>query len=950
MADRKNNLVALADFGQSFWLDYIRRSFVEGGELAKMVAEDGLRGLTSNPSIFEKAIGGSTDYRAELEEIATHAGTDPQKAFEQLAKRDISEAADLVRPVYDATQGQDGYVSLEVSPELAHSTEATVDQARELWKLIDRPNLMVKVPGTKEGVPAIATLISEGLNINVTLLFAVEAYEDAAEAYLLGLEERAAKGLPIDRIASVASFFVSRIDTVIDKMLQDLWKKAAPADRTAIEGLLGKAAIANAKRAYARFQKIFSGPRWEALAKKGARPQRLLWASTSTKNPSYRDVIYIEELIGDHTVNTMPPATAAAFRDHGVLRNSLAEKPEEAERQLAELARLGISLDAVTFKLLADGVAQFSEAWRALLEAIRGSLQPRVGRQQPQLPAELAAAVALTVADWDKNGKVKRVWDGDASVWTGDDEAKWLGWLGIAQQQIEHADTFTAFADEVKKAGFQYAVVLGMGGSSLAPEVLSKTFGQQAGFPKLSILDSTDPAQVRAVEASLDLSKTLFIVSSKSGSTLEPNLYYEYFRSRVEATVGADKAGQHFVAVTDPGSNMEKVAKGAQFRHIFYGVPSIGGRYSALSNFGIIPAAAAGLDVGRLLQGAERMVEACASCVPAAENPGLQLGAVLGTLGRLGHDKVTIIASPAIADFGAWLEQLIAESTGKIGKGLIPVDAEPLGAPAVYGKDRVIAYVRFRPEPDPAQDAAVDQLSISGQLVVHIDIADRYDLGAEFFRWEFATAVAGSVLGINPFNQPDVEASKIETRKLTDEYEKTGVLPAEKPFFEGDGVRVFGDKVGSGAKTLADVLRAQLDRAGAGDYVALLAYIPHNDANSKILEAARVAVRDSKHVATCVGFGPRFLHSTGQAYKGGPNSGVFIQITCDDANDLAIPGRRYTFGVVKAAQAQGDFAVLAERHRRLIRVHIGADVERGLSALRDAVASAVGAAASEPRR
>ncbi|MGA2183980.1 MAG: bifunctional transaldolase/phosoglucose isomerase [Bryobacteraceae bacterium] len=931
MADKKNNLVALADFGQSFWLDYIRRSFVEGGELAQMIAGDGLRGLTSNPSIFEKAIGGSTDYRAELDEIALHSGNDAQKAFERLAQRDIRNAADLLRPVYDATQALDGYVSLEVSPELAHSSDATISQARDLWKLIDRPNLMVKVPGTKEGIPAIARLIADGLNINVTLLFAVGAYEEAAEAFLQGLEERAAKGLPIDRIASVASFFVSRIDTAIDKLLQDVWKNAPAADRTMIEGLLGKAAIANAKRAYARFQKIFSGPRWEALEKKGARPQRLLWASTSTKNPSYRDVIYIEELIGQHTVNTMPPATAAAFRDHGVPRNALVENPAEAEHQLSELARLGISLDDVTNKLLADGVEQFSAAWRTMLDAIRASMQPRTGRQQPQLPEALSTAVAATVSDWGANAKVKRLWDGDATLWTGDDEAKWLGWLRIAHQQIERASEFRAFAEEVKGAGFQHAVVLGMGGSSLAPEVLARTFGQQPGFPRLAILDSTDPAQVRALEETLDLTKTLFIVSSKSGSTLEPNLYYEYFRSRVEATVGAANAGRHFVAVTDPGSNMETVARNAQFRHIFHGVPSIGGRYSALSNFGMIPAAAAGLDVERLLQGAEQMVQACASCVPAAENPGLQLGALLGTLGRQGRDKVTIIASPAIADLGAWLEQLIAESTGKNGKGLIPVDAEPLGPPEVYGSDRVFAYVRFAPEPDIAQDAAVDALSRSGQPVVHIDVADRYDLGAEFFRWEFATAVAGSVLGINPFNQPDVEASKIATRKLTEEFEATGHLPPEDPFVRADG-------------GLSGALRAHLDRAGAGDYVALLAYIPHNDAHTKLLEEARLAVRDAKHLATCVGFGPRFLHSTGQAYKGGPNSGVFVQITCDDANDVAIPGRRYTFGVVKAAQARGDYAVLAERHRRLLRVHIGADVAHGLATLRDAIASAVGTA------
>jgi transaldolase/glucose-6-phosphate isomerase len=558
-------------------------------------------------------------------------------------------------------------------------------------------------------------------------------------------------------------------------------------------------------------------------------------------------------------------------------------------------------------------------------------MQPRTGHQTLQLPAVIASAVNAAVAEWGAKGKVKRLWEGDATLWTGDDESKWLGWLRIAHQQIEHAGEFKSFADEVRKAGFTHAVVLGMGGSSLAPEVLALTFGQQPGFPKLSILDSTDPAQVRAVDASLDLAKTLFIVSSKSGSTLEPNLYYEYFRSRVEAVVGAANAGQHFVAVTDPGSSMETVARNAQFRQIFPGVPSIGGRYSALSNFGMIPAAAAGLDVERLLQGAERMVQACESCVPAAENPGLQLGVTLGTLGNQGRDKVTIIASPAISDLGAWLEQLIAESTGKIGKGLIPVDAEPLGPPQVYGNDRVFAYVRFTPEADAAQDAAVDQLIRAGQPVVRIDVADRYDIGMEFFRWEFAIAVAGSVLGINAFNQPDVEASKIETRKLTSEYEKTGKLPAGASFV----------KVDAG---LASALHAHLDRAGAGDYVAFLAYIPHNDANAKLLEAARVAVRDARHVATCVGFGPRFLHSTGQAYKGGPNSGVFVQITCDDANDLAIPGRRYTFGVVKAAQARGDFAVLAQRHRRLLRVHLGADVEQGLTALRDAVASAVGVA------
>ncbi len=535
MPEQKNPLAALADLGQAFWLDYIRRNFVEGGELKQMIEQDGLRGLTSNPSIFEKAIGGSSDYRDQLNEIRCHPQGDAQRAFDLIAQRDIREAADLLRPVYDATDGADGYVSLEVAPTLAHDTEKTIAEARKLWKLIDRPNLMVKVPGTQEGVPAIATLIEEGINVNVTLLFAVEAYEDAAEAYIVGLEEAARSGRSINRIASVASFFVSRIDTAVDKLLKERWKTASAQDRTAIEGLLGKTAIANAKRAYARFNGMFSGPRWEALRKKGARFQRLLWASTSTKNPAYRDVMYIEELIGPHTVNTMPPATAAAFRDHGRLRNALAENPEAAEQALSDIERFGVSLDKVTADLLVDGVEQFATAWNTMLDAIRGSMKPQTGRQQLQLPQSANASAEKAIADWGTGGKVKRLWDGDATLWTGADESKWLGWLPIAHEQLEQIASFKAFAEDVKAAGFEHAVVLGMGGSSLAPEVLAKTFGQQPGFPKLEILDSTDPGQVLALESGLHLAKTVFIVSSKSGSTLEPNLYYEYFRSRVAA-------------------------------------------------------------------------------------------------------------------------------------------------------------------------------------------------------------------------------------------------------------------------------------------------------------------------------------------------------------------------------------------------------------------------------
>ncbi|MFI5126960.1 MAG: bifunctional transaldolase/phosoglucose isomerase, partial [Candidatus Acidiferrales bacterium] len=565
------------------------------------------------------------------------------------------------------------------------------------------------------------------------------------------------------------------------------------------------------------------------------------------------------------------------------------------------------------------------------------------------LPDGLGQAVKQTIDEWTNSGKIRRLWAHDATLWTGTDEAKWLGWLGVTEDQIAHANQLTDVAKDVQAEGFTHAVLLGMGGSSLCPEVLSKTFGKTPGFPDLHVLDSTDPAQIKAIESQIDIKKTLFIVSSKSGTTLEPNIFKQYFFERAKQASGAERAGKQFIAITDPGSKLQTVAEGDKFRHIFHGVPSIGGRYSALSDFGLVPGAVMGVDVRKFLDRTEEMVQACASSVPANENPGAVLGAILGVLAKNGRDKVTLITSPGIHDLGAWLEQLLAESTGKQGKGLIPVDREEIGAPEVYGNDRVFAYVRLDSAPDAQQDAKVAALEKAGQPVVRISLRDAYDLGQSFFRWEIATAVAGAIIGINAFNQPDVEASKIATKNLTEQYEKTGSLPPEQAFFEENGIKLFTDDknaaalnqiVGSG-KSLAAYLRAHLGRLKAGDYFATLAFIPMNDEHEKTLHAMRHAVRDKKRVATCLGFGPRFLHSTGQAYKGGPNTGVFLQITCDDAADLPVPGQKYTFGIVKAAQARGDFAVLAERNRRALRIHLGSDVRAGLAAIDAAVRQAL---------
>jgi transaldolase/glucose-6-phosphate isomerase len=558
----------------------------------------------------------------------------------------------------------------------------------------------------------------------------------------------------------------------------------------------------------------------------------------------------------------------------------------------------------------------------------------------------LLRTVESTLDDWDKQRKVARLWARDASLWTGNGEDKWLGWLHIADEQLKTVKRFTNFSAEVRDAGFEHVLLLGMGGSSLCPEVLSKSFGQQDGFPQLHVLDSTDPAQVKSISDRIDIGKTLFIVSSKSGTTLEPNIFKQYFFERAKDAVG-DQSASRFIAITDPGSKLRAAAEAEGFRKIFLGVPSIGGRYSALSDFGLAPAAAMGIDVGQFLERTIPMVRACGEA-SARNNPGVILGAVLGTGHNAGRDKITMIASPGICDLGAWLEQLIAESTGKNGRGLIPVDREPLASPDDYGRDRVFVYLRQQSAPDKSQDAAVNRLIEAGQPLVMISAADVYDLGQEFFRWEIATAVAGSIIGINPFDQPDVEASKVATRKLTDEYEQSGSLPAESPFAEDSGVKLFANQENAAAiktaaheTSLSGYLKAHLDRLQSADYFATLAYLTMNATHEQTLQVAREAVRTGKRVATCLGFGPRFLHSTGQAYKGGPNTGVFLQITCDDETDVQVPEQKYTFGVVKAAQARGDFEVLNERGRRALRVHLGANVDEGLRKLESAIAQAL---------
>jgi transaldolase / glucose-6-phosphate isomerase len=934
-----NTLQRLEACGQSPWLDYLKRSFIENGELQRLIERDGLKGVTSNPSIFEKAIGESDEYAGAIKQYLGEGDHGVADIYEHLAIADIRAAADVLRPVYERTQGRDGYVSLECSPYLANDTEATVAEALRLWQAVERSNLMVKVPATSAGIPAIRRLIARGLNINITLLFSVVVYEQVAEAYIAGLEQLLRAGGDVSSIASVASFFVSRIDTEVDKRLDGL------ADRQVADGLRGQAAIANAKLAYERFKALFSGQRWQVLADAGAKPQRLLWASTSAKNPAYRDTIYVDGLIGADTVNTMPPATMDAFHDHGrIERDAIEHDLAGARKALAKLKEHGVSLDEITRKLVEDGVRQFADAFdvlfsalakqrRILLEGERPSLEIRPGS------AEIGAAFDQELELWRKEGRMRRLWAGDTSLWTGTDEDKWLGWLHVVEQELETAAL--PIAEMIRQRGFADLVLLGMGGSSLGPEVLAEIFGPQSGWPRFHMLDSTDPAQIKAVDDAVKLDKTLFIVSSKSGGTLEPNILLDYFLKRVGDALGKENAGSAFIAVTDPGSSLEQRAKKLHFAQVAYGAPSIGGRYSVLSEFGLAPAAAMGLDVRRLLETGLEMETSCGPDVPPQENPGVRLGVALGVAAtRFGRDKVTIVASPDIASFGAWLEQLLAESTGKQGRGLIPVAGEPLAAPERYGDDRFFAYLELEGRSDPAQRTAIEALEKAGHPVALIHVKDIWHIGQEFFRWEMATAVAGAIIGVDPFDQPDVEASKTRTKELTEAYETSHRLPAEAPLFLENGLALYADPRNAAElgqnDTLAGYLKTHFSRAHAGgkagDYVALLAYVERNAAHEKALTAIRAEIRDKTRAATCLGFGPRFQHSTGQAYKGGPNSGVFLQITCDDPADLDVPGHSYSFGLVKAAQARGDFDVLAQRGRRALRVHLK-DVDSGIAEL-----------------
>lgn len=882
-----DSIKKLTSLGQSIWYDNIQRKLLVNGELKAMIERGDIRGVTSNPTIFQNAITKTHDYDGSLTSMAW-AGWDAEKIFWHLAIEDIQEACDLFRPLYDKTDGGDGFVSLEVSPYLAKDTDGTIKQAQDLWNRVNRPNLMVKIPATKEGIPAIRASIAAGININVTLIFSLSRYAEVMDAYLLGLEDRVAKDLPVQRVASVASFFVSRVDAKIDARIP----KESP--------LAGKAAIANAKLAYESFESIFTSPRFATLkARFRARVQRPLWASTGTKNPAYSDTMYIDNLIGPDTVNTVPPATLDAFRDHGNAGLTVTRDLEDAQKIFVELKALGISMSGVTEELEDEGVKAFSDAFKTLLDGVEDRRKNAVASIQP-----LADSVAKRIAKLDADSVPTRFWAHDPTLWTTDPAGQAeikirLGWLDSIEDARKRMADYQAFAKEIHDEGIDRVLVIGMGGSSLTPEVFSSLLAGAGIEAKLSlaIIDSTDPQQVATAVDQYPPDKTLYIIASKSGGTAELLASFDYLWELSKGN------GSRFIAITDAGTSLEKLAKDRGFRKTFNPDSNVGGRFAALTDFGLVPAALLGMDFDQLLGNAARMKKASTADVPSAQNPGFALGALLGESALAGRDKLTILADAPISALANWVEQVIAESSGKDQKGILPVALEPLGAPDVYGKDRLFVYLKSNGE----LEAAVADLKKAGFPVIEFPISSPYDAGAEFFRWEVAVSIACHILGINTFDQPDVQDSKLRTIAKIKDFQATGKLA------EVDLVDV---------KKVKTALKKFLADAKEGSFVTINAYVPRNKQMVAAIQTLRVALREKTKCAVTAGFGPRFQHSTGQFHKGGPNKGLFIQVVYDAEKDMEIPTEGLTFGTLIRAQALGDYEALLAAGRKAIRIKL----------------------------
>ncbi len=936
---------ALNDAGQSPWLDSISREMLSSGFLKDLVKNKGILGLTSNPSIFQQAFAqGKGLYSADIQRLAKQ-GKSAFEIYDTLSIKDIQDACDILNPVYVRTQKEHGYVSLEVSPTLAHCTEKTLSEARRLWKRVARANLMIKVPATPEGIPAFRDLISEGINVNVTLIFTLDQYRQVAEAYLEGLQLYTEQHGNSSKVRSVASVFVSRFDTLIDRKLEELSQNARSNHKEAYLKLRGQAALANSRLIYQEFRKIFASSSFNKLVESGGKVQRLLWGSTSCKNPAYSDLMYVENLVGADTVNTMPQITVEALLDHGkIVPESAASDLSEVRSVIRQLNQWGLDLNQIGNDLQVQGLRQFCDAFDELMKTLERVCMTMSKKSRSQISVPVVRttlkpddqeAWSAAIREFDSRQGMELFIKQDPRLWKEDSDhqkviANRLGWLKVHETMLGKLHDIEAYVQDMQKSKMKFLILLGMGGSSLAPEVMSLICKRSNRTLKFRIVDTTDPQDIRDVEKGITMGAAHFLVASKSGSTIETLSQFQYFYQKVSAFYGKkatpQEIGGHFTAITDPGSSLESLARKKHFRKVFLNPADIGGRYSALSLFGLVPAALMGIDYRGLLDAARRVYEAQVSSTGNTQKcPGVGVGLLLGALAKKGKDKLTLVTSPSLESFGAWLEQLIAESTGKEKRGVLPVDSEVLGDVSDYGEDRVFLVFKLKNEPLPKISAArMIQLKRAKFPVIEVEWSGPEALGCEFLSWEIATAASSTVLGVNPFDEPNVTESKQITLKFLDEIRK-GKMP-ENP------TRYFYLK-----KTVEwGLILKQIRKTS---YVVLLAYLPRNAANQKAFAKLRQMIRRHFKVPVLFGFGPRYLHSIGQFYKGGTPSGLFMEFFIQDRADAAIPDQPYTFGQLKRAQGLGDFEAIQNKGLPIIAVDLGLDSVKALRTIETQIAA-----------
>lgn len=947
------NLTDLLKVGQSYWLDNLTREKINSGEIENRMAHQGLRGITSNPSIFNKAMAEGDSYDQQIRQLSSQ-GYSPSRIYEMLTVQDVHNACDILKPVYDQSNGIDGFVSLEVSPYLARDTQGTMAEVHRLYQEVNRPNCYIKIPGTKEGIPAIEQMLYEGIPINITLLFSVERYVEIVNAYIRAIKRRDAEGKPVNNVISVASFFLSRIDVLVDQLLDyHIIPGGESTDHSpSPASLLGKAGIASARLAYQRFKELFASEEWKQMQSKGARVQRPLWASTSNKNPLYDDLRYVESIIGPDTVNTMPDETIEAFARHGTIRNNTIEDDlEEAHQLFGKLKTYDIDIDFVTQQLENEGIAKFIASYNKLLEDLAKKRVGFLGEQyslQNLNPASLQKEMDAASASLDENRAGRRLFDKDSSLWKTDPQQmkeiqNGMGWLILPESFAQKTEELISFTEQLKDENYKYAVLLGMGGSSLCSVVARETWGENNSFLKLIVLDNTEPAAIHEVEEQIDINKTLFIVASKSGTTLETICFFRYFYEQVEKLNNPDP-GKHFVAVTDNDTPLVKIAEDYKFRKVFINPSDVGGRYSVLSYFGLLPMALMGIDIKALLSNALQMKNSCDPYLPTMSNPGVSLGCLLGIAQRNGKDKVTFVISPSIQSFGFWVEQLLAESTGKEGKGIIPIQGETPGDPDAYGNDRIFIHIYLNSEIDSFQSKKISAIEKARHPVVRIGLPDKLALGGEFYRWEVATAIAGMLMGIDPFDQPNVAESKNNTNQLLSEWNQKRVFdhPASELVTGSNELypgRAAAHLLNQPYSNVGSFVQQFISMAHRGDYIALLPYFLLTKESKKLLNEWRLELRNEHRIATTLLEGPRYLHSTGQLHKGGPATGLYVIMTREEKEQMPIPGEEYSFSVLHQAQVLGDFRSLNDKDRRVILLHFNDDVADALHEIMEAETS-----------